>query len=601
MSLNYLILKNMMIPLFYFNLLYTIGLVLLSGGETTCAATLPPSAKSISTQKLSDELLNQTMDLLTSGYKHEELTKFNSLLKQLKSEAIPKQNFQCITAFSREALDLLQNMPYNSPGTSRQLLFLSFEFSKLHTSSIIQSRDKYKAIPSLERTLTFAHNILQTSPGKRSSQKILEDSFTLLEAYKVLQGRGKSPPTLHTIQTQLLGSRQALLEYFWGEEQLFLLVLQPQKANLQRIPLNKELHNNLSFVLNNLQHLDTEIDVQQYIFALKQLSDSLIPATDRALSRKINELIIVPDGPLFNLSFDVLLQNNFTATCLYSLKKLPYLIRYYAISYVHAASFLSVSRKNPTENNILFAGFAPVFNPESEIPSIVCGNEIDPVALNCNVGEVTAINQYFPGKILAGPQANLENLVRYSKQATILHLATHACYQHENQAFGKLHLQDGVLSEKELENINFSADLLVLSACHTARMHSETPSPAHALITQGTPAVLGSLWTLEDCIAANLMNCFYKNLSLGYSKNIALRKAKLQFLEKADQIHQHPYFWASLVSLGSQLPIVPQNNDRQIPATPQAFHPTKQEFPINYQLQSQAEHPAAALWYERLW
>jgi len=48
----------------------------------------------------------------------------------------------------------------------------------------------------------------------------------------------------------------------------------------------------------------------------------------------------------------------------------------------------------------------------------------------------------------------------------------------------------------------------------------------------------------------------------GEMKDIALRNAKLAYLNNANQLQSHPYFWAAYVQIGDKTPI--SSNSRSI-------------------------------------
>jgi hypothetical protein len=64
-----------------------------------------------------------------------------------------------------------------------------------------------------------------------------------------------------------------------------------------------------------------------------------------------------------------------------------------------------------------------------------------------------------------------------------------------------------------------------------------------------------SLWEIEDKSGTEVVKMFYKNLRNGSSKSQALRKAKIDFLNNADQLRSHPYFWSTLVIYGNNAPL----------------------------------------------
>jgi len=62
----------------------------------------------------------------------------------------------------------------------------------------------------------------------------------------------------------------------------------------------------------------------------------------------------------------------------------------------------------------------------------------------------------------------------------------------------------------------------------------------------GAPAVLATLWTVDDETAATQMAAFYRGLGNGLRPAAALRQAQLE-LRRA---YPHPYHWAAFVLTG---------------------------------------------------
>jgi CHAT domain-containing protein len=98
--------------------------------------------------------------------------------------------------------------------------------------------------------------------------------------------------------------------------------------------------------------------------------------------------------------------------------------------------------------------------------------------------------------------------------------------------------------------------MTVLSACNTGTGRLQkgegVMSLARAFLYAGCPAIVMTLWSVEDESSANLMIDFYKNLLSGYSKDEALRKAKIKHIRLADPLKAHPYYWLGYVSIGDQ-------------------------------------------------
>ena len=65
----------------------------------------------------------------------------------------------------------------------------------------------------------------------------------------------------------------------------------------------------------------------------------------------------------------------------------------------------------------------------------------------------------------------------------------------------------------------------------------------------GTPAVVASLWKVDDIATKELMVNFYRNmLEKKMDKVEALRQAKLELLK--DQNYSYPLYWSAFVMYG---------------------------------------------------
>ncbi len=70
-----------------------------------------------------------------------------------------------------------------------------------------------------------------------------------------------------------------------------------------------------------------------------------------------------------------------------------------------------------------------------------------------------------------------------------------------------------------------------------------------AVMYAGTPAVLASLWKVDDTATKELMVNFYRNmLEKDMDKTEALRQAKLELLKSP--IYSSPLFWSAFVLYG---------------------------------------------------
>ena len=96
-------------------------------------------------------------------------------------------------------------------------------------------------------------------------------------------------------------------------------------------------------------------------------------------------------------------------------------------------------------------------------------------------------------------------------------------------------------------------ELLVLSACQTAEGDERAALGLAGLaIKAGARSALGTLWSVNDEAAAELIVEFYKQLksTTGVSKAEALRQAQLTILRGR---FQHPQFWSAFLLISNWL------------------------------------------------
>lgn len=141
-------------------------------------------------------------------------------------------------------------------------------------------------------------------------------------------------------------------------------------------------------------------------------------------------------------------------------------------------------------------------------------------------------------------------------QYRILHFATHGFLHPRHDELTGLvlslvdaegHSQDGFLRAHELADLDLNADLVVLSACHTAlgsaiRGEGLLGLP-RSLMEAGASAVLVSLWKIDDEATADFMDYFYRGLLVkGLSPGAALVQA--QRAMRRESRWREPFYWA---------------------------------------------------------
>lgn len=144
----------------------------------------------------------------------------------------------------------------------------------------------------------------------------------------------------------------------------------------------------------------------------------------------------------------------------------------------------------------------------------------------------------------------------------IVHFATHAVADMTtpersglvlSQADAEGHLREGFLGLDDLYKLDLDAELVVLSACVTAR-GKEVRGEGLMSLTRGfeaagVPRVVASLWTAKDRATAELMKRFYSGMWRdGLPAAAALRQAQQEL--RRQQHYGPPAYWAAFVFQG---------------------------------------------------
>lgn len=367
-----------------------------------------------------------------------------------------------------------------------------------------------------------------------------------------------------------LADDTALIEYFYSDSLVYVFVINNDTSHVESIKISgKEAELISSFrnlmksnsATNGLQTTQlNKVSYDIYSYFLESFLGSL--------AEDINKLIIIPDGPLNYLPFDILLTN--PVDTVVDFHELPYLIKDYNTHYVYSGTLhFGQLNNSPKNNNIELLSFAPVYT-ESGIDSLATRdigrfrNQV--TQLNYNGPEVNEINRFIQGQSFIGHKAVERAFKKNVQKYGIVHLAMHALVDDENPMNSRLmfsqredSVEDNFLHAYELYNMKITAKLAVLSACETGfgkfAKGEGVMSLARAFSYAGCPSVVMSHWSVNDAATAKLMKFFYAHLANGERKDQALRAAKLEFLAQADPIQSNPFFWGSFVVMGDVSPV----------------------------------------------
>ncbi|HVA89405.1 MAG TPA: CHAT domain-containing tetratricopeptide repeat protein [Chloroflexota bacterium] len=166
------------------------------------------------------------------------------------------------------------------------------------------------------------------------------------------------------------------------------------------------------------------------------------------------------------------------------------------------------------------------------------------------------------GTLLQGAEATRGNLRQLAGQFAVLHLAAHGAFHPDEPLLSSLDLSDGRITTLEVFELDLHCSLVTLSACETALgakgAGDELMGLSRAFLYAGAPALVLSLWKVEDRSTSVLMERFYRGLAAGLGIGSALRQAQLALLRHETVLGDHaaaPYFWAPFQLIGDPAPI----------------------------------------------
>jgi CHAT domain-containing protein/Tfp pilus assembly protein PilF len=397
-----------------------------------------------------------------------------------------------------------------------------------------------------------------------SSYKVLyPDFFRLKYDYSII-----SPDSI----IKWLPEDQVILEYHLTDSVIYCFLITNKQLEGKNCGNSIVLSQKLDSLFKHFNTKDFFNSDQEQLDSIISRSTSLYDMLIRPFKNDITgkRLIIIPDGKLGLLSFDLLLDNEVIGPG-DSYNDLPWLIKSNSISYSSSSTiYFEQMKYNPGKTSSNLLAFAPSYDFLSYKRD---AGTIDSIMMNLSPitgtkEEIYSIAGLFKTKKRFDEEATEDYFKNHAGDYGILHLAMHTIIDDRNPLYSKLVFspstgkskEDGFLNTYELFSLKLPGYMAVLSACNTGKGKLERGegiiSLARGFFYAGIPSVLMTLWEIEDHSSANLMELFYENLKKGLPNDVALQQAKIRYIENAGKLQSHPYFWAGYVSMGKTSPII---------------------------------------------
>jgi len=372
--------------------------------------------------------------------------------------------------------------------------------------------------------------------------------------------RGEMKPiALEEVASILPDKKTAVVEFVVAKDKTFLFVInrdaskKPTLRAFEADVKDKDLGKMVEACRSKIAAGD--LDFQKHS---RELYDLLLKPAEAQLVGRTN-LIVVPDGPLWDLPFQALMD-----------EKGKFFAERMAISYAPSLTALREMQKKARQRKAspdaeLLAFGNPIVAKETteRVQRVFMSEKLDPIPeagrLVTTLGKMYGLNR---SKDYTGAEACEQTAKTESPKFRIVQFATHGILNNASPMYSHLVLaqnerdpnEDGLLEAWEMKDLDLKADMVILSACDTARGKISNGEGvigmSWALFIAGTPTTVASQWKVESSSTTELMLEFHRQLlsGKGISKAEALRRAELKVMRMPK--YKHPSYWAGFVIVG---------------------------------------------------
>jgi CHAT domain-containing protein/tetratricopeptide (TPR) repeat protein len=359
---------------------------------------------------------------------------------------------------------------------------------------------------------------------------------------------------------------KTIIRYFFVEDQLYVLLLHNRERYLYKLE-DKGLEEQIAQSFQMTQPSEDGIQ------ALYELYQKLWKPVEQHIQS--NSIVVIPDGKLFNVSFESLTFDRLKDD-LDSIGHKTLLARH-AISYSYSLLLLQ-SKREPISFQDNFIAFVPEFNDAMKADYRIAftdSADLDrtyltllPQPFSKEVARTAA--RIFNGRSFLNEQSTKPVFINQAREHKIIHIGTHAESNNIRPELSRIIFakelepdqpsrQNNSFYTFEIYDCNLSSNLTILTACETGKPTFQPGegmiSLAHAFNYAGSESILTSLWKIDEHSSATIVTGFYGYLADGLPKDRALQKAKLDYLRTAHGRTLTPGYWAGLILIGDTTPI----------------------------------------------
>ena len=359
-------------------------------------------------------------------------------------------------------------------------------------------------------------------------------------------------PSVSEVQKKL-PKDLAAVEFFVAEDRIYSFWMTSDTFFSTLTEWNDELKNAVQVFSDYCAAPNTSVEAK----TSQLLYDRLLGEGLKKL-QEVERLCFIPDGELHSISFEALKRAG------------KYLIEDYAVSYTYAAALLDRNRIAGETAKHAYVGFGADYsdslNTKLKAQKRFFGDGgLSKLVLSER--EVKNSASLFDGETFLGKEATLANYYEYADDAQIVHLSLHGLVDADDPDRSCIIFDDSqeefLLSPKDLYRNHLKANLVLLSACHSASgkiYNGEgVQGMSKAFLLGGAHNILSSLWNASESSSLAITNSFLTGVKNRMPHDLALQKAKMNYLENATPSQKHPYYWANFIIIGETEAVLPTN------------------------------------------
>jgi CHAT domain-containing protein len=360
---------------------------------------------------------------------------------------------------------------------------------------------------------------------------------------------------------KLLEKDQAIVEYQVLRTEIITFVITKNDYAIYFQLIDEQVFDNIArlrqTISSNPLQSDPMLSFQTFVSSSGYLYRKLIePIYDRIKGKR---LLIVPHNQLTQIPFEVLIREE-PEKDQPGYRSLNYLIREFPVAYAFSANLLT------NGNHKKYGSGTAIFLPDYELSAGNSRRDSLLLSLDGAAGEAREIRRLTGGKLFSGAWADESVFKAKAHHYRMLHISSHSIMNVTDPDLSYLAMtapsdtaEDGNLYSYEISQLKLKAQLVVLSGCNTGYgwlLQSEgLISIARSFLYTDIRTVAFTLWPLADKAGSDIVSSFYKALRKRSPLDKAMRKTKLHFLEKADPVMAHPYYWAGYIVTGKTDPV----------------------------------------------